>query len=262
MTPTYWFAYAARPHELKRGTAQARVSESLHMIRDGQAFAELMGTLGPDCLYRGCLLNHPKEAYSAGTAGPEHDGIEDGALIVVATRPPLHDHDTARRRIARSGSRLEASILSALQDVLLVCTRTEIVFDHRVPNAAAMGLRASTQGPAPCAGYVIYHPRLKLPDAGHARLLVVFGLDGTQTFLLSNLVRTRDELSGAVQSMLGSTEARVVRVDYGLPPFPAAEEGPRSLFPASGPLPGRVEELTRNLNTRLVRTALAVRGAA
>lgn len=193
--PLYWFAYGAPSSLLKRKRSSkdgtlARIDDSLHMLRDGQAFVELQAALVPRFRFERCLLNLPAEAYGLPAADVGLDHLEPESLIVLATRPPLDDGEKDRRALERSHTPLEKAVLGALRPLFDECSRKAVVLSEALRPASTgklRGVETRVYGPARAVGWAVGVP---VAQSG-VRVVAVFGLDGTQTFLWAHLVRTK-----------------------------------------------------------------------
>ena len=197
--------------------------------RDAAAFTEMMSGLG--------LLGYRFESiifnYALATGAMDGVGIEDfrfvrsGDLVVMVTRPPLHDLQVQNRKyVPRSGTRLEQQIFGAVSRFLEICSRTHLRLHEDVIKAwekeldpASPGERTqtpadfkfcqncdarlkslNTRDPASRArrldhgreyrsiGCFIHVPFIE--ELG-CRLIVSFGMAGMENLIWNRIVRTR-----------------------------------------------------------------------
>jgi hypothetical protein len=202
----YWFAYAAPEEQLRRKhkARAATIHDSLHMLRDGQAFVELQAALSDRYELRDTLLNFPADAYDQPAPVPEQ--LDPGALVVLANRPPLDEE--GRRTIDRSHTWLENEIFDALRSVFAHCSRKHIDLAEaftrdRDPTQVLDRVYRSYGNAAPTA-YLVH-----LPGAlSFASLLCAFAVDGTKNLVWAHLLRTRQR--ELLASVLDSTTAHLV----------------------------------------------------
>jgi hypothetical protein len=100
--------------------------------RDAAAFVELMaGLTRRGYVFESIIFNY---ALADGTAVKEQAiAIRSGDLIVMVTRPPLHDASAGNRRyVPRSGTRLEASIFDSVSRHLGVCSRVRLRLSEEI----------------------------------------------------------------------------------------------------------------------------------
>ena len=128
-------------------------------------------------------------------------------MILLVTRPPLHDDEYDPRAILRSNSIIEGAVFEVLQGFLTKCDRAEVILHPKIDLGDYEDLRAVhfriNQGgrvrfldmkqkevvpddPQFTVGYHIGIP--EVPGIG-ARLTVVFGMGGTETLWLCHLLR-------------------------------------------------------------------------
>jgi hypothetical protein len=189
----------------------------LHQIRDGDAFIELMAGLKDQVVYERSVLNFP---------GEEDKGIKidlssfNGSdLIVITTRPPLHDEKEAKR-IPRSYSTLEDVIFTYLEsNFFRNCTRAQITLTGKLrkkfpkdetwktnlefrekkwPNYHPGTYLTSSSKDIPkesvnrTALYFLYVDRIAdWPTPESPGLLLLFGLGGLDTLVWAYSLRTR-----------------------------------------------------------------------
>ena len=209
----FWFAYHAPVWETKAGSIyrETDFSRSLHQVRDGAAFCELLPVLLNKYRWGGTLLNLPASAFPR---GPEPEPVKnefcDADMLVCVTRPPLSDPDEDQlQKIDRSGTDLEKALLSVVKDHFLkVCSRTEVKLVREIESASVgspaesrihlkfrpkrsacydrnwpiVGLKKAAYDRT--AGYVFYVPHFLFKGA-HPSLFVAFGLAGVETLFLS-----------------------------------------------------------------------------
>jgi hypothetical protein len=195
----------------KRGYQPLRT----HHLRDGDACLEVapvLHELGYE--YGGTILNYPGQKDSplrpVDTSFLNHDD-----LLVLTTRPPLHDDRFPRRKVVDRGyTTLEQHIFDMLEEYFLSCTRQLVelqpclaeklpqVFANRTSitykesNASYYRLRSQpgtkssldARVPRRTAGYLISLPRNHERDLN---ILCLFGIAGTETLIWSYLLRTK-----------------------------------------------------------------------
>ena len=213
----YRFVYYVRPKDHTK-------SLKPYQLRDGAAFSELSSLLkNQQFEYKGLLFNKPfhETAYQS----IDYRFIHPDDLIVLCTRPPLHDeHYAARKQVNRSFSPLEKSIFEILDQYFEVCARERIRLSQKLSNhlpdayknradikfrqnfnkqdpnahsnAAYKELRRfelKYSGEIPpederTAAYFLYHPAIWENGPG---LMVAFGMGGTETMAWNYLIRHR-----------------------------------------------------------------------
>ena len=197
--------------------------------RDAAAFTEMMSGLG--------LLGYRFESmifnYALATGPNDGVGIEDlrfvrsGDLVVMVTRPPLHDLQVQNRKyVPRSGTRLEQQIFGAVGRFLKICSRTHLRLQEEVVKVWEQGRDPRSPGeriqtPADFKFFQNCDARLKsLNTIGGAsrarrldhgsdyrsigcfihvpfieefgcRLIVSFGMAGMENLIWNRIVRTR-----------------------------------------------------------------------
>jgi hypothetical protein len=196
-------------------------SPALHKLRDGDAFIELMpvlSSLGAVC--GGTLLNLPGEDQDD-TSGRFLGSLGPSDLIVVTTRPPLHDRsEEIRRALIPTGAVLETAIHQALRCCFKFCNRSKIhlvrslgeqlkseyadreqitfrVYKKKPPmgaNAAYQYLQADYEGnphrPKFAPRTAVFLIRTALWKNGPT-VLNAFGMSGNQGLIWAHLLKTR-----------------------------------------------------------------------
>ncbi len=178
-------------------------------VRDGAALAEL-GDVMVDKLgfVRGSLNRNTATACFPRDAGPTH-------LYCLATRPPLSDTPDLRKNIERSGSPVEAAFLHMVLRYFARLDREYVTLNRHLASAFSNRDRSDISyyiygrtynkvrdiyaedergrrwqdfpQRHTSAGYVV-RDRLWV---GGPEAAVVFGIDGTMTFAVCHLLRTR-----------------------------------------------------------------------
>ena len=188
----------------------------IHQLRDGHACLEWTPVLcqrGYE--YGGPILNYP----SGNGANSYHDehGLDSSDLLVLTTRPPLHDmYQGARKQVERSNTELEEKVFASLERFFDVCSRSYMKLSAEVAmllpethgNRAEIVVRqhrgagylrlkeheayqqwVSYEGNRRLtAGYLIY--LTETWENGPA-LLASFGMGGRETLIWNHLIRTR-----------------------------------------------------------------------
>jgi hypothetical protein len=188
-----------------------------HQLRDGDAFCELMPVLYQQGFeFGGVILNYPVVTTDdKPPLRPVDDSfIAQNDLVVMTTRPPIHDHIARnRKRILRSFTTLEEDLLKMLEPHLPTSTRLKLHLstgiESRLPRthknrsmiefleSGATYKSLRTYGPErPQSGLSPVRTAcylFSLPNTGEHthNLLCVFGMGGTETLLWSYLLRTR-----------------------------------------------------------------------
>jgi hypothetical protein len=188
-----------------------RFETQLHKVRDGLAILELSPLLyEAGYTYGGAILNIPKELQGLIPLKETVTDIEQHDMVLLTTRPPL-DEEGVRRPIQSSGSELEQYIFRSLRAFFRTCDRSEIVLaeelkpaidDERVNELRAVLFYQSNGGRVRLVdsiarprepmesrltlGYLISIPTI--PPRGF-RLLVAFGMGGTETLRFCHLLR-------------------------------------------------------------------------
>lgn len=247
----YWFAYGSPPSVLNRGRGAkdgslALLEDSLHMLRDGQAFAELHALLGPTFEFKDCILNLPHRAYGFGEpARLAIEDIEPNSVLVVTTRPPLDD-EGGRRVIERSGTALEATLLNAVRPVFAICSRSLVTLNTAIACEAAppdwTSVEAKGYGAAPAVGYLV---SVRIPDSRNVWALWAFAMDGTKTFIWAHLLRT--QLAAEVARLVDPPASRILI---------AAMSGLRLSRP--GAMPATLQDAARGCEAKVVWNAPVV----
>ena len=211
---------------------QKQHARRLHALRDGDAFAELALALSEqDLTYGELILNHPLSA--------RQPNLDSSDLLVLTTRPPLHDDPFDRRFIKRSETPLEKAILNAIGPCFGACRRSylklseDMARELKYPNRGEIEFRTYrgahykrfrtpyTQSktdhkweipPTPMAT-AVFLLLMRLWDDG-PMLLNAYGMDGTSTLIWCYLLRT------VYQRMLNVETPRFVMAEIITAPIP------------------------------------------
>jgi len=208
----------------------------VHKLRDADAFIEVSSIIyNAGYRYGGLIVNQTNggarrpEAKGVigaegGTARVQPDVMEqalrrvhDRDLLVLCTRPPLHDKDQHNRRIIkRTGNKLERMTLNRLGRCFKVCSRSHILLSDRLAgqlkgsareraetyynlyknanlqkcraNKPSLPLRVVTPEERPRThGFLLVEP----PAKGRHGLLTLFSIGGTETLCFAYLLRSR-----------------------------------------------------------------------
>lgn len=197
--------------------------------RDAAAFTEMMAGLSPlGYRFESMIFN-----YALATGVKDTVAIDElrfvriGDLVVMVTRPPLHDLQVQNRKyVPRSGTRLEQQIFGTVSRFLEICSRTHLRLQENVVRAWEQGqdpassreiiqtpadfkfcqncdarLKSlNTRDPASRArrldhgreyrsiGCFIHVPFIE--ELG-CRLIVSFGMAGMENLIWNRIVRTR-----------------------------------------------------------------------
>ena len=187
-----------------------------HQVRDGDAFLELLPLLTQKGYrYEGLLLNPPSEKRGDAPV-VDISFLSASDLIVLTTRPPLHDIEAGDKRpIRRSFTKLEDLIFDALRPKYLTYSarsritlseavaqnlkpefkeKADIIFHSAVDSSyvryrslEAPSYHSPARGDKRTAAYLIQVPAI-WPDG--PRLLVSFAMAGTETLIWNHLLRT------------------------------------------------------------------------
>ena len=117
--------------------------------RDAAAFTEMMSGLGLDGYrFESIIFNYALAAGAKGTVGIEDlSFVRSGDLLVMVTRPPLHDLQVQNRKyVPRSGTRLEQQIFGAVSRFLEICSRTHLRLQEEVVKAWEQGMGSAPLG--------------------------------------------------------------------------------------------------------------------
>jgi hypothetical protein len=195
------------------GRAPERAPE-LHALRDGHSLldlAVLVTCSGAE--YAGPLLNWPERW---GGADGEPNGVSKDDVILLATRPPIHDVDAGDRQVVeRSGTGLEQRVFDAFGRFFERCSRSQIVLTRRAAawlldkyanranvqfrqyggarfdayqRSGSAGWDRNTAANYRTAAYLLYLPAIDSEGPG---LLSAFGVDGQSTLLWTSFLRGR-----------------------------------------------------------------------
>jgi hypothetical protein len=187
----------------------------LHQLRDGDAFIELAAVLheyGHE--YGKLILNFPAPS-AAPTTPVDTSFLTASDLLVLTTRPPLHDAvRQLKHPIRRSHTSLEDCVLTAFAAYFEVCARDQVklagplaarlaadvadrsVIEFTMKSSARYSRlrkyadfeRWQKAPPARTSAYLIYTPPLWKDGPP---LLATFGIGGPESLLWAYLLRTR-----------------------------------------------------------------------
>jgi hypothetical protein len=206
----------------------ARLVNSLHMLRDGDAFAyvsfELVASL--QMRFGGVLLNLPSDTY-ANLAGPEGDGflgrLGESDLVVRTTRPTCPDYESdSRYQYGRSGTPLEAAIADADTAFFRYCNRETIWLSEAIarqvgPRDPYARIDFQRHGGGRRDGshglFIGYVTVAWLPGRRTA-ILNCFSADGVSTLLWAYLLAT--ELSGTLPELVRRGEPSLLVGEFDL----------------------------------------------
>jgi hypothetical protein len=188
----------------------------IHKIRDGLAIAELISVFyEAHYFFGGTILNIPKavqDKLAPERIKDETRQIGIGDIVLLPTRPALDDDASEiKRPIRRSESVFEENIFKSMRTFFQTCDRSQIILsphlkpdtnDERVQEFRVVSFYQTGGGrvqklnalraprsPAETRltlGYLVSVPTV--PPYGF-RLLVAFGLGGTETLWFSHLLR-------------------------------------------------------------------------
>lgn len=188
-----------------------------HQVRDGDAFLELLPLLNQQGYrYEGLLLNPPSNKREDAPV-VDTSFLSANDLIVLTTRPPLHDLEAGdKRSIRRSYTNLEELIFAAIKPKHLAYSarsrivlsesiaqklkpdfkdKADIVFHSSVGSSYLRYRRSEDEAyhnhprrDKRTAVYLIQVPAI-WPDG--PKLLVSFAMAGTETLIWNHLLRTR-----------------------------------------------------------------------
>jgi len=105
-----------------------------HDLRDGTAFAEMVAFFTPRGYeYGGPLMNYPCFEPSEEPTSVDVSFLSASDLLVLPTRPPIHDYrHEERRKIYPSNTTFEATVFAALKAYFKVCSRTHMKLSKRM----------------------------------------------------------------------------------------------------------------------------------
>ena len=189
----------------------------MHQLRDGDSFAQLSPVLyAKGYEYGGLLLNLPPKTRGH-VAQVDVSFLKSTDLIVLTTRPPIHDKSAFNRhRVRCSHTELEKRIFAAVEHVYLEkCARSEIILPRDIAgdlhsnfrNKALIQFHASQDSSymryrgyedefwqKPLANEkrtAVYLIQIPAVWPGGPALLAAFGMAGTETLVWNYLLRTR-----------------------------------------------------------------------
>lgn len=117
--------------------------------RDAAAFTEMMAALSPrGHRFESMIFNYAQTGGAdSGTAADEFRFLRQDDLILMVTRPPLHDHTAGDRKyVPQSGTPLERRIFDAVSDHLRICSRARVRLQERLVTAWEQGRGQGTGG--------------------------------------------------------------------------------------------------------------------
>jgi hypothetical protein len=203
------FAY----HASQRGDLRFRI----HQLRDGDAFLELLPLLNKKKYKFERLLLNPPSDLPEDAREVDISFLTSSDLLVLTTRPPIHDiDDEIKRPIRCSYTNLEKLIFDALHpNYLKHCSRERIELSEPLAQQLNAGFKQKADiifHSAVDSSYVRYRGLeerfWQRPPATEKRtavyliqvpaicpdgpgLLAVFGMAGTETLIWNYLLRTR-----------------------------------------------------------------------
>lgn len=211
----FWFAYAAY------ASAEASAADRSDPVRpfkmrDAAAAGLLMQALAlRGYEHADTFLNYPLVKGRA-PAAVNLGQFQPGDLILLTTRPPLHDQEIGNRRsILRSYTNLEKLIFAALcEHFFVTCARSEIVLRPSIAAispaiAARTSIEPHQHGGAsyqrisnPATGDRVIYKDMEPRTAAYLvyleeawkngpGLLAAFGVGGTETFIWGRQLETR-----------------------------------------------------------------------
>jgi hypothetical protein len=217
----FHFTYHFKPHyPLHNKEKTACWDRTLHLVRDSMAFVEYTETIYK-CGYTwgDTILNlFWEKKYGPEATLTDQPEFDPDDLIVVTTRCPLDDDETSgRRRILRSNSLLENTILNTVRNCFLERSlRGEVTLKHALREARKReGYPAGTfkfserNGVAhpvnKLVGFLAFAPHLLEPGTlkpTGPKLLVSFAVGGVENVIWARALRTShaDLLSEIIKS--------------------------------------------------------------
>ena len=187
----------------------------IHQLRDGDAFSEVAAALyARGYVYGGLLLNLPPDE----PHGPPQIDLSFLAptdLLVINTRPPLHDRSQEnKKKVPHSGSDFERGLFRALESYFEMCARSRIKLHERIARQLPEDFRERAdikfheytggtylkcrgfdggfwQKPKPPGATAFYLVRIPAAWENGPGLLAAFGMSGTDTLVWNYLLRTR-----------------------------------------------------------------------
>ena len=187
----------------------------VHKLRDGNAFSEVMEALRDrGYRYDRLIINTPDaapHAYDSYAFTPDD-------LLVVTTRPPLSD-DYEKRKIARTGTSMEARFLTLIGQYFQRCSIDNILLRKELADCltkpgfrdladlrfwatkdsrhARSAYRRPSDGPPHTVAYLLFIETEAWP--GGPGVLCSFALGGPYTLLWNHWLRTNDKVKGLVR---------------------------------------------------------------
>lgn len=185
-----------------------------HELRDGDAYCLLLPALIALGYQAGStLINHPLNPSVQDTSIEDLGFLDEDDLLVVTSRPPIHDTETTMTPKQSKPSKTEfeqATFFPGLSDYLTYCSRSQIMLHQNQAKLLKSGYRNrwnvnffikpnskkarwesaydtldGSRGFEPfqvnrtTAAYMIHTPPLKMPSGRGPRVLLSFGLSGT-----------------------------------------------------------------------------------
>jgi hypothetical protein len=203
----FWFAYTLPAHTDRE--------QQPFQLRDGEAARCLTAALiGLGYRSEGCIINYPSK-------GPDVIPFDlhrfgKGDLILVTTRPPIHDMDVPDKKgIPRSYTALEQALFAGpLARVFDYCARSQIILSDlaatvslKIKHRQVMLFRQNggaafqayrprrlreftsfKRGSRQTAAFLVY---VEEAWEGGPALLAAFGVGGTETLVWCRLLQTR-----------------------------------------------------------------------
>lgn len=228
----FWSACGAPAHERARTRRP-----SLHQLRDGAAFVELLGRLQPmGYTYEGALLElldgAPRKHFY-------HLGPQD--IVVRVTRPPLDDPPEKRHlRVQPSQTWLEQRVMAAIRPCFAVLSRDEVILAEALARQLSEPCKASMKykvyGSSDIAEYALPDATGRAPHrpttVGFAlsvpslweqgpRLLAAWSAGGTDTLVFARYLRKRKTGVALLKCLVESDKPLIAMVEIqrtGQPP--------------------------------------------
>jgi len=240
------FSYYRPKRELRRP-----IYSLVHRTRDSLALCELASLLhDAGYVYGGAFLNVPHSIRGNRIRRNDRESeimVRPEDILLLATRPPLDDESPlgGRRKIDRSRHSFEEDVFANLHRVLDVCARSGVVLSRQLKlptgedkyrsiafeqfkGAEALRLSGAPVPSEDCTyGYIVWIP----PSENHRySVLAVFGMGGTETLVLSHLLRTTFKRDA--HRILRSAKAQLLLIQFKVPhhvPYPILSYGAEGL---------------------------------
>ncbi len=247
----FWWAHSAPIDVLTRKDTNLppNIIGTLHMLRDSTACLYLVDLVNGKYNFGGVLYNLPPDVYKR--QKPKFSQLSllsHNDIIVHTTRPALNDHEkNQKRRIFKSGSKLENIILQNMRTFFQHCDRKHIVLSNRITDkfklkddssykaiifdiyidayiaykanvdnlVALKNLKNKVSNTNSTVGYIVYIPKLideNAEEIDTPGLLSIFSLNGTMTLVWSCLVLTR--YSSLIHGMISSKKPRIILAEF------------------------------------------------